>query len=192
MADPDYLDLSLADFLDRVAAPTAAPGGGVVAATVVALAAGLTAMSAGLSRRHLGEAERLAARARGLQQQAKPLAQRDAAAYAAVLSAQGSGPDDPERPAAVRHALSGAADVPLEVAALGMEVLGLAAELARHGNPRLRGDALTACLLAQASVRAATALVELNLADGNDPRRARAAALEEAAWNTPIPPVAAS
>jgi formiminotetrahydrofolate cyclodeaminase len=66
VADPDYLDLPLAGFLDRVAAATPAPGAGAVSATVVALAAGLTSMAAGLSRRRLDEAEQLAERAQQL------------------------------------------------------------------------------------------------------------------------------
>ena len=138
-------------------------------------------MAAGLSRRHLPEADRLADRAVQLQQRAAPLGQRDAAAYAEVLRARGLAQDDPGRADAVREALSRAADVPLEIAEIGLAVLDLAAEVAREGNPNLRGDALTGCLLAQAGVRAAAILVELNLDDPDDPRRLRAVELSEAA-----------
>ena len=175
MADPDYLELSLGDFLSQVAAPTPAPGAGAVAATTVGLAAGLTAMAAGLSSRHHAASEELRARALLLKARVQVLAKRDADAYAAVLAARALGADDPERPAAVRQALSDASDVPLEISALGREVLDLAMVIAQNGNPNLRGDALTACLLAQAGVRAAAALVELNLADDEDARRERAA-----------------
>lgn len=181
MADPDYLDLSLADFLDRTAAATAAPGAGAAAATAVALAAGLTAMSAGLSSRQLPDADALVARALEQQQRAKPLGQRDAAAYGDVLAAQRRPSDDPGRDLAVQEALSRAADVPLEIAEIGAAVLDLAADVVRRGNPNLRGDALTACLLAQAGARAAAVLVELNLSDPADSRRARAAELARAA-----------
>jgi formiminotetrahydrofolate cyclodeaminase len=51
----------------------------------------------------------------------------------------------------------------------------------RRGNPNLRGDAMTACLLAQAAVHAAVTLVELNLPDDRDPRRVRATELAGAA-----------
>lgn len=174
----DFLDLSLADFLTAVAEPAPAPGAGAVAATVVALAAGLTAMSAGLSRRQLPEANELASRAVALQGQAAPLAQRDADAYAEVLSARRLPAGDPDRPAAVRAALSRAADVPLEIATLGAEVLAVVEQLVRRGNPALRGDAGTAVLLSQAAVRASAALVELNLADEpDDPRREVVASL---------------
>ena len=192
MGDVDYLDLSLSDYLDEVAAATAAPGAGAVSATTVALAAGLAAMAAGLSGRQLPDAEEVASRMKALQEQAKPLAQRDAAAYGAVLAAQSSGVPGPERSAAVGQALSRAADVPLEIAVLGAAVLDVATDVVRRGNPNLRGDAFTACLLAQAGVRAATALVELNLPDDSDPRRVRAAALVDAARDAVLPPVAPS
>jgi len=192
VTEPQYLDLRLAEYLDQVAAATAAPGAGAVAATTVALAAGLAAMAAGLSRRQLPEAGEVAARMKGLQEQVKPLAQADAAAYGGVLSAQSMPRDDPERSVAVHGALSRAADVPLEIAEAGMAVLDVAADVARRGNPNLRGDALTACLLAQAGVQAAAALVELNLSDDRDPRRARAAELAGVARAASLPPVAAS
>jgi formiminotetrahydrofolate cyclodeaminase len=140
-------------------------------------------MSAGLSVRQLPEAEQLAAHARELQRQVKPLGTRDAEAYSEVLIAQALPRDDPGRPRAIREALSGAADVPLEIATVGAAVLELAAVVAERGNPNLRGDALTACLLAQAAVRAAATLVELNLSDSEDPRRVRAAELAAAALN---------
>lgn len=177
---PDYLDLSLTDFLDRTAAATAAPGAGAAVATAVALAAGLAAMSAGLSKRHLPEADDVAARAQELQARVKPLAQRDAEIYGEVLRARALDRDDPGRPDAVREALSRAADVPLEMAEVAAEVFGLAAAVVRRGNPALEGDALTSCLLSQAGVRAAAVLVELNLPDPDDPRRARAAELVSA------------
>lgn len=180
MTDPDYLDLSLADFLDRTAAPTPAPGAGAAAAMTVALAAGLTAMSAGLSTRQLPEADDLVARALELQERAKPLGGRDAEAYTAVLEALALPGEDPERDRAVAEALSRASDVPLEIAEIGTAVHELADDVAARGNPNLRGDALTAGLLAQAGVRAAAVLVDLNLAEVDDPRRARAAQLRDA------------
>ncbi len=186
--DPDYLDLSLADFLDRTAEATPAPGAGAAAATVVALAAGLTAMSAGLSQRQLPEAAELAARALDLQRRVKPLAQLDAEAYREVLSAQGRPSDDPGRDDALQEALSRATDVPLEIAEIGVAVLDLAMGVVERGNPNLRGDAVTGCLLAQAGVRAAAVLVELNLSDSDDPRRVRAAEMTRAAFEvSPLP-----
>ena len=182
----DYLDLSVDDFLGQVAAATPAPGAGAVVAMSVALAAGLAGMSAGLSQRQLADADRLVERAAALREQVKGLGQRDAEAYAAVLSARARPADDPERGAALQSALESASDVPLEMATLGLEVLGLAGEVAAEGNPHLRGDALTACLLAQAAVRSAAVLVELNLPQPSDPRRVRARELDAAACSTSL------
>jgi formiminotetrahydrofolate cyclodeaminase len=155
---------------------------------VVALAAGLTAMSAGLSASRVPDAGELAARALELQERARPLGQRDGEAYAAVLAAQRLPADHPDRSGAVRAALSEATDVPLEIATLGAAVLDIAADVVRRGNPNLRGDALTACLMAQGAVRSAAVLVELNLSDDpKDPRREQAEALVQAVADVPGP-----
>ncbi len=102
-----------------------------------------------------------------------------------MLAAQRRPSDDPQRGSAVQAALSRASDVPLEIAEVGLAVLDLAGPVVERGNPRLRGDALTACLLAQGGVRAAVVLVELNLADAGDPRLARAAEMARAASEVP-------
>jgi methenyltetrahydrofolate cyclohydrolase len=57
---PDYLDLPLGEFLDRVASDSPAPGGGSAAAIAVALAAGLAGMAARLSTGQLSDAPELA------------------------------------------------------------------------------------------------------------------------------------
>ena len=164
----NYLEQSLADFLDSVASGEPTPGGGAVAAVAVALAAGLSGMAARLSVGHLADAEELAERAERLRQRVAPLAQEDASAYARFLTAYRS-PDngDPEsHRERIRTALSGAADVPLAIAETGAEVAEVAALLAREGNPNLRGDAIASALLAKAGVRAAAELVEINTTAG--------------------------
>jgi len=164
----NYLEQSLADFLDSVASGEPTPGGGAVAAVAVALAAGLSGMAARLSVGYLADAEELAERAERLRKRVAPLAQEDATAYVRFLAASRS-PDngDPEsRRERVRTALSGAADVPLAIAEIGAEVAELAALLAREGNPNLRGDAIAAALLAKAGTRAAAELVEINTTAG--------------------------
>jgi formiminotetrahydrofolate cyclodeaminase len=81
--------------------------------------------------------------------------------------------------ARARDALSGAADVPLAVAEAGNEVAAIASRLVEDGNPNLKGDALAAVLLADAGVRAASALVGINLSSANvdDDRLRRANSL---------------
>lgn len=177
---PDYLDLSLGEFLDRVASDSPAPGGGSVAAVAVALAAGLAGMAARLSSDQLAEANDLAGRADAARWEAAPLAAADAESYGHVIKAYHE-PDPADREVRVRDALAGAADVPLAVAETGNEVAGIAARLAGEGNPNLRGDALTAVSLAEAGVRAATTLVGINLTSAGveDGRIGRAGELVE-------------
>src|SRR5215211_1524348 len=162
---PDYLDVSLGEFLDLVASGESAPGGGSVAAVAVALAAGLSGMAARLSTGQLAEASALADRADASRGRVAPLARADAKSYGRVIDALRlpREPDPENRRERIRDALLGAADVPLAVAEVGKEVAGTAARLVEEGNPNLEGDAMTAVLLADAGVRAAAALVEINL-----------------------------
>ncbi len=113
-------------------------------------------MAARLSTDHLPDAHGLIERADRLREGTSRLARADAKAYGRVIAAQRAGDG-------VKEALSEAADVPLAVAEAGAKVAGIAVRLAEDGNPNLRGDALTAVLLAGAGTRAAASLVEINL-----------------------------
>jgi methenyltetrahydrofolate cyclohydrolase len=171
----EYLDLPLGEFLDLVASGNPAPGGGSVAAVAVALAAGLSGMAARLSAGQLADADGLAERADAARRRVAPLARIDAEAYGRVLDAYRE-PDSETRRERVSDALSGATDVPLAVAEVGNEVAGIAARLVEEGNANLVGDAITAVLLAEAGVRAAVTLAEINLSAANldDDRLGRA------------------
>lgn len=165
-AVPNYAELPLGRFMDMVASREPAPGGGASAAVAVALAAALTAMAARFSADHLADAETIADSAEELRNRVMPLAQADAAAYGRVLDAYRTPRDDEKRRRRIREALSEAADVPLSIAEVGVEVAGNAARLVEEGNPNLRGDAMTAAALAKAGVRAAPTLVEINVSAG--------------------------
>jgi methenyltetrahydrofolate cyclohydrolase len=117
----------------------------------------------------------LADRADAARQRVAPLARIDAESYGRVLDAYRE-PDSVTRRERVSDALSGATDVPLAVAEIGNEVASVAARLVEEGNPNLEGDAIAAVLLAEAGVRAATVLVEINLSAANvdDDRLGRA------------------
>jgi methenyltetrahydrofolate cyclohydrolase len=169
----EYLDLPLGEFLDLVASGNPAPGGGSVAAVAVALAAGLSGMAARLSAGQL--AEGLAERADAARLRVATLARIDAESYGRVLDAYRE-PDSETRRERVSDALSGATDVPLAIAEVGNEVAGIAARLVEEGNTNLVGDAITAVLLAEAGVRAAVTLAEINLSAANldDDRLGRA------------------
>jgi formiminotetrahydrofolate cyclodeaminase len=176
------LDQPVRGFLDQLAARTPTPGGGGAAAVTGALAAGLVAMAARFSEKRLPEAGDLADQADELRRRVAGLAEADAVAYAAVLEALRLPRDEAQRrEARRREALQGAAAVPLEISEIGARVAQLAVRVAEAGNPNLRGDAVTAALLAAASARSAAGLVDINTRLGDlDPelsqRAARAAA----------------
>ena len=67
------------------------------------------------------------------------------------------------RNATLGVALERAAAIPLAIAEVGADVADLAASLAEHGNPAVRGDAVAGALLAEAGTRAAAHLVRINL-----------------------------
>lgn len=177
---PDYLDGTVNGFLDQLAAEEPAPGGGAAIAIAVAMSAGLAEMAAGFARSEgspngwgLGDSWR---------RRAASLARADADAYLRVLAAYDLPPEpDPEaRRAAIRSALSSAADVPLAIAEVAAEVGRAAADLAERGNVNLRGDAIAGGLLAEAGARAASVLVRINLRDPSDVRNNRAEELARA------------
>ncbi len=144
-----------------------APGGGAVAAVTVSLAASLVAMAARYSADRLDDGDRLVDDAEQLRAGAAALADDDAAAYGAVISAyavaRGDNSGDRSR---IREALTRAAEVPLDIAAVGAETARLASRLCVDGNPDVRGDATTALLLADAATRAAAHLVAVNVEAG--------------------------
>jgi methenyltetrahydrofolate cyclohydrolase len=159
-----YLELRLADFLDEVASPELLPGGGFVAATAIAMAAGLVAMAARIGGREWAEGRGVSAQAETLRRRVTPLAELNAAAYeSAVATLRGEGGAAGSRDEAIAGALERAALVPLEIAEAGVDVVALAGLVVERGEPALRADAAVAALLAEAGVRAAATLVEINL-----------------------------
>lgn len=185
MARGGYLDLTLGQFLDQLAAREPAPGGGAAAAMAVAMAAGLVAMAARFSWDRLEHAEDVITQAEMLRLRVAPLAQADADAYQKVIEALAL-PREPSTKAresrrqTIRHALEGAANVPLKVAEIGADVAELAATVAESGNPSLRGDAVTAGLLAAAGARSTARLIDINVG-ARDQRALLAARLAETA-----------
>jgi formiminotetrahydrofolate cyclodeaminase len=57
--------------------------------------------------------------------------------------------------------------VPAQIAEIASDIATEAIELAKRGNPNLRGDAFTAAALAAAAARSAAELVRLNVELGN-------------------------
>jgi len=180
---------SLAELLDRVAAPTPTPGGGSVAALVGALAACLPVMVANLS---LGkkkfasvapELEEVKRESEALRGVLGELARRDSEVFEAVLEArrlpQATPGESSTRDRAMARAELEACRVPLGTAEACVKVQGLAIRAARRGNPNAVSDAGVAGLLAAAAAEGALLNVEINLkslspgADKDDIEKAR-------------------
>jgi glutamate formiminotransferase/formiminotetrahydrofolate cyclodeaminase len=158
-------DLSIPEFVERLASSTATPGGGSAAALAGALAAALAAMVVRLTE---GKPKLAAAAARltpllpeldGLAMTLRGAITRDATAYDAVMAAlrlpKVTDAEKAARTAAIQSATAAAAAVPLEVATAATRVAGLAVAVAEHGNPNALTDAASAASLAQSAVECA-------------------------------------
>ena len=161
-----------ATFLDRLAAGSAAPGGGAASAYAGAMAAALVGMVARLTvgkKKYAaveGQMQSIGERADALRQAITAAVTEDSAAFEQVMAAFRLPKDTPEqqaaRQAAVESAYAGAAVVPLGVAEAVVEVLELAAQAAAHGNVNAISDAGSAAYLAQAALRGAALNVRAN------------------------------
>lgn len=179
--EASFAELTVDRLLDRLSAREPAPGGGSVAAIAVAMAASLCAMAARYSDAVLEGAAGIVAEAEAARDRATRLADDDATAYRHVLAA-GRLPGGRQRDSGLQEALSGATDVPAEVVRLAAEVASLAVRVSTAGSPNLRGDSLTALLLAEGAARSAAELVRINLASAGapgDPRSVAADAIVE-------------
>jgi formiminotetrahydrofolate cyclodeaminase len=163
------LDLTVREFLARLAAPTPTPGGGSVAALAGALSAGLGQMVAAytVGRPKFAtvatRAQELATRLQRAATLLSELVDEDAAAYEVLSAALKLNRADPQRTERVARAAALAAQVPLQSAAACAAVITDLAELQQIGNPNLASDAAAAGHLARAALAAAAANVRANL-----------------------------
>jgi glutamate formiminotransferase/formiminotetrahydrofolate cyclodeaminase len=160
-------------FLDAVAAPTAAPGGGSVAALAGALGASLGQMVAGLSRKKKSQAAHVDALSEALAEfTAASLffaeaIDRDAASFESVMAAYKL-PDPTselksKREDAIQKALQGAANVPLEVARRAADIFEKLGQLEVISSPSMYSDVRVGRLMSAAAVRGALENVAINL-----------------------------
>ena len=180
MASPRvYLDLTLREWLELLAASDGIPGGGSALGFAVATGAAVLAMAARVSG-----SSGLIAQANALCERTAPLAQLDATIYEAALTVRSAseGLKPEQRDWEIGRAFARAAETPLDIARAGADVAELAAELAETGDPGVRADALAAAALGAAAARGAVALVTVNLtAVDGDPRIVEAEQLAAAA-----------
>lgn len=165
--------LPLADLLDRIAAPTPAPGGGAAAAIAGALGASVSAMVASLPRtRHNTPDERvrldLAARDLAAHRVALArLADDDTAAVEALIAAarrpHGTAAEADARHQAMADATREATRVPLETSRLCAEALERTRDVAAAGARVAASDILVAIGLLKAAADGAASNVRANI-----------------------------
>lgn len=166
-------DLTVSDFLQKLAGADATPGGGSAAALAGAMSASLVTMVGGLSKGKKGledVAETLEILVEQGNQMTFSLAaaiDEDAAAYGGVMQAfglpKGSDPEKAERSKAIQAAMIQAAEVPLAVATECLASAELALVALEKGNPNAASDAAVGLLLALTGLEGAALNVVINL-----------------------------
>jgi methenyltetrahydrofolate cyclohydrolase len=166
------------EFLDRLASDSPTPGGGAAAGVAGASGAALIAMVASLTIDKQGY-ESAWDRMREIlpvvesgRAELLDLADRDAAAFDAVMTAfrmpKDSDDDKAARREAIQLAFEGAASVPLQVAERAAEMVDLGREAIEFGNENAASDGLSAAYLLFAAVESAAANVLINAASLKD------------------------
>lgn len=173
-----YADLALKDYLRETASSTPVPGGGSVAALSASLAAALVEMVAGLTAGRSGfeavapEMENTLHTAAALRSRCVEDIDRDTDAYRQVLVAyrlpKENDADKAVRSRAIQAALKQASLVPLALAERARQILELAGEVVRKGNPNAVSDGAVAAMIARSAGLAATCNVRINLTSVRD------------------------
>jgi len=172
------VDLTVKDFLDKVAGSDPVPGGGSIAALNGAIASALAAMVANLTLGKKGyelHEELMSHIAKLALQQKETFVKdidRDSEAYNAVFACfkmpKATDEEKSARSAAIQEATKFAALVPMQVARNAYELMTLIVDVARLGNRNAVTDACVAMMSARSSVLGALMNVRINLGSLKD------------------------
>ncbi|NLG65721.1 MAG: cyclodeaminase/cyclohydrolase family protein [Actinobacteria bacterium] len=173
-----YCRAPLQTYLDDVASGKPAPGGGSVSACVGALGAALLSMFGNLTVGKEkfaavdGQMRGVLASVGDLRSRLEKLLQDDTVAYNGVITAYGLPQDTQEQRAArkraVQQGLIAAADVPLSICRVAVEVCRLARSAVEIGNPAVVTDAGISAILGEAAVQGGALNVRINLGSIED------------------------
>ena len=171
-------DLNLAKFIEELAAPTGAPGGGAASAVAGVLGCALIRMVAGntLSKARFTEGrdrlEEIRKDSQALLGKFQDLTQKDTEAYVKVEAAmrmpKSTEKEKAARRAAIQEAFKVATLTPLETVETAVEAMSLLPDLARFGNPNAVTDMGVGALMLDVARRGATMNVQINLGSIDD------------------------
>ena len=175
-------------YLDDAAANKPAPGGGSVSACAGALGAALVGMVCNLTRGREKFADveteivALVEAAEAARARLEQLLQEDTTAYNGVIAAykmpKETAEEQAARSQAIQDGLIVAADVPLEICRVAVEVCRLSKVAAGLGNPQAVTDAGIGAILGEAAVVGAALNVRINLGSIKDQAYVAKAAAE--------------
>lgn len=167
---------SLDQFIDNLAESTPTPGGGGAAAIAGALAAALAHMVAGLTAnrrkyaQHHEELNRILERSKALRADLIQAVADDAHVYKRVITVLSYRTDNNDQSVtqAIEDALIGAAQVPLGVIQLCVEVAEIGERLTQIGLEHAAADAAGAIFLAQAAAKISLLNIKANMREVTD------------------------
>lgn len=186
-------DLTLKDFLNKVAGNDPVPGGGSIAALNGAVASALAEMVANLTIDKKGyeaceeQMKQLAALASGDRQEFVADIDRDSEAYDRVFACfkmpKATDEEKAARSAAIQEATRHAALVPMQVARNAYALMDRIVQVARNGNRNAVTDACVAMMAARSAVLGALMNVRINLGSLKDKEFAAKLQAEATSWN---------
>jgi formiminotetrahydrofolate cyclodeaminase len=172
-------EMSVAAFLNELAAKQSTPGGGGAAALTGSQAAALLCMVANFTvgaKKYAGVQEEMTnylAEAEALRTRLLALADEDVVAFQGVTACYAmpreSDDEKAARTMALQKALKEAARVPFATAQSAVKIMMLAKPVAEKGNSNVVSDAAVSLYLADAALHAAIVNVNINLKFIKDP-----------------------